>query len=1004
MNVQGHRRTSASLRTVRSLLIISFLFFYSAFNAFCASDTWISVSGLPQGIVRAIRQGPDGYLWVATMDGLARYDGVRITVFNRGNTPGFSANRLESLYVSPNGDLWMSTESGRVIRRSGGQFRTLTAEDGIPLPRVHGLVGDGAGNVRILIDGALYEREVSGTRFVKLQASPNNMIFRPLLWNPLGFWAQDGDRIIISRFEQSRTLTLPAALEKSAIWGVALAADGTYWLELAAGRRFHVSQEGTLVDAGDANHPVETNYKLADGSVWDLTVTGHLIRTMMVGSGASAKAIPITQIYRDRERTTWLGTNGYGLFHLHHQFIQTISTPQGLAGPNAYPILQTKDRAVWIGAWPEGLSRYADGKITNFGVKDGLLNPLVTALAEDSSGTFWVGTHGGLMTRQGSRFVPAKVTLPPDGTVQAILQSSDGAILFGTTHGLVSWRNGASRILTTVDGLQTNDVRVILQGHDGDLWIGGYGGLTRVHEGKFTRWSDADGLPSENVRSLYEDSDGTLWVGTYDDGLGRFESGRWKAIRAGDGLGTDGVFQILDDGHGNFWLSSNRGLHRVRKSNLDDFAHGKAASVSSVSYGVADGMATAECNGGLSPAGIRARDGALWFPTQNGAVTFDPTAAPALPDPPRVLIESAVVNGQSVAVGSEVRVPSGRSNIELQYTAPNFINAAQIRFRYRVEGLDLDWTDAGTRRTAYITHLPPGKYVFQVVAGNSDGRWSDAVGSLPILVSAPFYRTWWFLASVFFCAFAAVILIATYRVRQAEQARAAQRKFSIQLISSQESDRKRIAAELHDSLGQRLVIMKNLALFFLRGVQKAEHQPENLENIEQISEQASLAIEETRAISYNLRPFHLDRLGLRKAVEALVRISSQSAGLEYEVQVDDIDHDFADDMQMNFYRIVQEAINNAVKHAHGSRIVVRVERKDNQVITTIRDNGEGLDVQKDASISQSGFGLTGMKERANLLNGALTVQTDPMGGTMVKFTVAIRKGSCDAKDPNRSRG
>jgi signal transduction histidine kinase/ligand-binding sensor domain-containing protein len=999
MDVQGHLRNYVHLRPVRSLLFISISLLCAAHIALCVSDTsdtWVSVSGLPQGIVRAIRQGPDGYLWIATMDGLARFDGVRMTVFNRGNTPGFAANRLESLYVSPNGHLWMSTESGRVILRSDGKFRTLTQDDGIPLSHVHGLAGDGAGNVRILIDGALYERKVSATRFERMQSVPGNLYFRPLMWNPLGFWAQDGNRVIISRFEAVKALTLPTALGVSEIWGMALAADGTYWLELSNGRRLHIGEDGKFTDAGDAKRPLEINYKLGDGSGWPLYVTSHLIRTMLVDGSSSAQPIAIIQLYRDHEGTAWLGTNGYGLFHQHHQFIRTISRAQGLAGPGVYPILQTRDGAVWIGAWPGGLSRYAGGVITNYSVKDGLLNPLVTALAEDSNRTLWVGTHGGLIVRQGNKFVPSKVTLPVDGTVQAILQSRDGTIWFGTTQGLVSWKNGASRILTTSDGLQTNDVRVLLEDRNGDLWIGGYGGLTRMHNGAFTRWTDANGLPSENIRALYQDSDGTLWVGTYDNGLGRFQDGRWKAIRSMDGLGTDGVFQILDDGHGNFWLSSNHGIYRVRKSNLDDFAHGRAASVSAVSYGVADGMATAECNGGLSPAGVRANDGTLWFPTQNGVSTFDPAAAPALPEPPHVIIESATVNGQSVDLASEIKVPSGRSNIEVHYTAPNYINAAQIRFRYRIQGLDSDWSDAGTRRTAYITHLPPGDYVFQVMAGNSDGRWSDAVESLPIQVSAPFYLTWWFLASTCFCVFAAVVLAAAYRVRQAERARAAQRAFSMQLISSQESERKRIAAELHDSLGQRLVVMKNLALFFLRGVQKSEQKPEQLENIEEISTQASIAIEETRTISYNLRPFHLDRLGLRKAVEALVRTSSQAAGLEYEMQIDDIDHDFADDLQMNFYRIVQEALNNVAKHANASRVTVRVERAGHQVTMTVHDNGEGLDPHKAVSTLRGGFGLTGMRERANLLKGTITVQNDQHGGTTVRLTAPIQKGGDDA--------
>jgi len=966
------------------------------------NDRWVAVSGLPQGIIRAIRQGPDGYLWIATMDGLARYDGVRMQVFNRGNTPGFVANRLESLYVAPNTDLWMNTESGRVIHGSAGRFRTLTADDGIAQPHVHGLTGDGSGDVRILIDGVIYERKAGGTRFEKLASAPPGLFFRPLIWNPIGFWAQDGDRVIVSRFEQTDTVHLPASVGKSLLWNLALAADGTYWLELENGKRYHADSSGALTPAGDATHPTSEKYKLADGSEWDLNIESRLTRTMRVAD--LPEPISILQIYRDHEGTAWLGTNGYGLFHLHHPFIHTVSSAQGLAGPTIYPILQDQAGAIWIGAWPGGLSRYVHGTVTNYDVRDGLPNPLVTAIAEDAGGTLWVGTHGGLVVHKGNKFVPANVLLPPKGTVQVITQTRDGTMWFGTTQGLASWKDGVSRILTTNDGLQTNDVRALLEDRAGNLWIGGYGGLTRRSGDKFARWTDANGLPSENIRALYEDPDGALWVGTYDNGLGWFRDGVWKSIRSLDGLANDGVFQILNDTHGNLWMSSNRGIYRVKKTNLDDFVHGRTAAVSSVTYGVADGMASAECDGGLSPAGMRAHDGTLWFPTQNGVAIFDPVAAPALPPPPPVLIDSVTVNGQIVDPASGIKVPSGRSNVEISYTAPNFVNAAQIQFRYRVAGLDTEWTDAGRRRTAYITHLPPGNYVFQVKAGDSDGRWNDAIQSFPIQVSAPFYLTWWFLGSLVFLAFGAIQFTASYRVRRAERDRAAQRAFSMQLISSQEGERKRIAAELHDSIGQRLVVMKNLALFFLRGVEKSGHKPEQLENIEEISTQAGMAIDETRAISYNLRPFHLDRLGLTKAVEALVRTTAKAAGMDYDAEIDDIDHDFDDEMQMNFYRIVQEALNNVVKHAQASRVSVQVKRAGQQVVMTVHDNGMGLASRKSPAGAQSGFGLTGMTERASLLQGTLTVLGDPQGGTTVRLTAPIEKDGKDVEDTDRPRG
>src|SRR5262249_6278894 len=287
-------------------------------------------------------------------------------------------------------------------------------------------------------------------------------------------------------------------------------------------------------------------------------------------------------------------------------------------------------------------------------------------------------------------------------------------------------------------------VKVILEDRQGAMWFGTYGGLSRLKDGEFSSYKKSDGLASDHVRSLYEDDAGAIWVGTYDGGLSRIKDGRITTCTTNDGLFNNGVFQILDDQRGNLWMSSNLGIYRVSKQELNDFADGKTRKVTCISYGKRDGMLTVECNGGTSPAGIRTRDGRLWFPTQIGVAVINPADVTYNSLPPPVLIEGVVVDGAPLGIAGQVRMLPGQEALEVDYTGLSFIDPEHVSFKYRMEGLDKDWVEAGTRRAAFYSHLPPGHYRFSVVAANASGVWNLEGASLAVTVEPPFWRTWWF--------------------------------------------------------------------------------------------------------------------------------------------------------------------------------------------------------------------------------------------------------------------
>jgi signal transduction histidine kinase len=575
----------------------------------------------------------------------------------------------------------------------------------------------------------------------------------------------------------------------------------------------------------------------------------------------------------------------------------------------------------------------------------------------------------------------------PEGAlpvIQVIHPMQDGAMMLGTPRGVYLLAGSHSHWMTTHDGLACDDVRVIVEDRSGDTWLGGYGGLTRIHNAVMTRWTEAEGLPSNNIRAIDQDSAGDIWVGTYDGGIGWLHNGKWVVFNQSSGLYDNGAFQILEDGQERFWISSNRGIYRVNRKQLIAVAEGREKRLDSVAYGRADGMLTMECNGGVWPAGAKDARGFLWFPTEKGVAIVDPTSVSVDSLPPKVLIESASVEHKLQTAINQVVMRPGQTNLEVQYTALNYSRPEQISFRYKLDGVDEDWQEVGHRRTAYYTHLPPGDYVFRVAARNSDGVESRVDSTLGVTVVPPFYRRWWFFALVVLTLLAILWLLWNRRTQQLAREHASQQAFSRELIASQENERRRIAAELHDSLGQRMIIINNLALFLLKTKGKPVTEEDKQETIEEISAEATQAIEETRAISYALRPFQLDRLGLTKAIQAMLTKVQRASEIELKADIEDIDDAFPEDLRINVYRIVQEGVNNIVKHSHATQGSVTARRTSSAVVLQISDNGGGLPSEpRNPKPGGGGFGLTGIRERAMLMKGTLQIKSENGSGTLL---------------------
>lgn len=971
-----------------SAALVSSLCLCSTLKAQYRFDSWNTESGLPQNSVNSILQTRDGYLWLATFGGLVRFDGLRFQVFNTGNTNGLRSGRFRGLFEDRAGNLWITTEGQGLTRYRDGVFTTYTTENGLSSNHVWRTYEDSAGNLKAETTAGLTQW-VNGTfkPATRLPDEPPIWHFQPSRFG--GSWYDEDGRM--RKFENGRVTSdlNPGYF----VNGFYEDRAGRLWMSTRE-ERLLMYQDGKLkIFSEQESIPRFPHLKFLEdrnGSLWMGTGDVGLIelkdgkfRRYTTADGLAGNGIG--QIYQDREGTLWVGSSS-GLSRITERVITAYSTKDGLAADNVYPILENRQGQILIGSW-DGLTLYQNGVFTDVSRAYGVADIKVTSLLEDRTGGLWIGTWSwGIKYVKDGKVSVVDPGLKMDLAVRAMIEDRAGSIWFGSYDYLLRYKDGQFTTYLTKDHVRGNDIFALHEDRQGVLWIGSNEGISKYKDGVFTNYTERD-APASIVRAIFEDAEGTLWIGTYDSGLYRYKEGRFTRYTTNEGLFDNGVFSIVEDSAGSFWISCNLGIYRVRRAELNDLAEGRTKKITSVPYGRRDGMLNSECNGGGQPSGIRARDGRIWFPTQQGVAVIDPSRVPVNTQPPAVMVESVVVDTKPVSISSGLRLAPGQVNVEINYTGLSFISSELVKFKYQLVGLDDVWVDAGTRRTAYYAHLPPGTYSFRVLAANRDGIWNEQGATLQIVVVPPFWRTRWFIAAAITFVGLVALLLYRRRIAQLKRAHRAQERFSQRLIDSQEAERKRIAAELHDSLGQSLLLIKNRALLS----QKVLDDPAKArQQIAQIEGAATQSIKEVRQIAYDLRPYQLDQIGLTQALEELVERVSGSGPVKLTAEVANVDDLYSADAAINLYRVLQEALNNIVKHSGASEASVTLKRNERTVEMEIRDNGKGFPVESTDGKrnNRRGFGLTGLEERARMLGGKLSISSKPGEGTTVRLVMA----------------
>jgi signal transduction histidine kinase/ligand-binding sensor domain-containing protein len=1000
-------------------LVCCALCFQTASSVEYRIDGWTTENGLPQNSVNSLAQTRDGYLWLATNDGLARFDGVRFVVFNKSNTEAIANNRIGELYEDGNGRLWVGVEDGSLLFYENGKFTVAVEPNDARFNPRGFLTDDGAGGIFFWVerepgkylhytsdaDGKLHEREFpdlppgAGVRYrdrdggVWFVGATNFHRLKNGEWQTFNFSGSNNTKAVYQ--DRAGNFWLTADFAEKHIYRIRK--NRLEKIETPVNRVWHFSED-------TAGNLWLTAYergvlRLAAGRVNAdaLTAADFELYTAAADGILSDKAAMITP---DREGGIWVATEK-GLNRLSPQTVRVFSKKDGLREDNIYPILEDRTGAIWLGAWQQSLIRYEAGVFKTFPHTNEAA--YYSSLFEDRSGTIWLGTIAEVFRLENDNLVKytSRAGFASGATFHVIAQDRDGAMWFGTSKGLSRVReDGGAEVFTVADGLPDNFVTAFLQSKDGKIWVGTRGGVAvlecgmRNAECGIVKYVERDGLASNYTRSLYEDADGAIWIGSYDGGLTRYKDGRLTRYTTGDGLHSSGAFCILEDANGWFWMNSNQGIYRVRRQELNDFADGKTKFLTSIAYTKQDGLLNIEGNGGRQPAGIKTRNGKLWFPTAQGAAVIDPETVTTNPLPPPVLIEEVSIDRQRIGgekYQSAVRNPQSaiemepnQNNIEIQYTGLSFINSGQVKFRYKLEGLDEDWVEAANRRTAYYSYLPAGEYTFKVIAANRDGVWNMTGAQMRVVVHPAFYQTWWFIA---LCALAIALivrLIYSYRFAQLKKINEARTAFTQQLIENQEAERKRIAVELHDSIGQSLIVIRNRALMSLNQPEKPQRV---LEQMQEISESAADSIKEVREIAHNLHPYQLEHLGLTTALETMIEAVEAATEIEFALRIDDVDDTLSKDAEINLYRVVQECLNNIVKHSNATAAKISLIRNNGFLNLSVEDDGKGFDVG--AAKDKRGLGLTGIGERAKMLNAEYEINSLEGKGTTINLLVNL---------------
>jgi ligand-binding sensor domain-containing protein/signal transduction histidine kinase len=940
---------------------------------------WQTQDGLPEQTVQSFAQTTDRYLWIGTTGGLMRFDGAHFTVFGHENTPELKENSVFALMASRDGSLWIGTEGGGLVRYQSGKFRAFGLREGLSDPFVRALHEDRNGTIWVGTDNGLLR--LAGERFVRVD---NTDGVPPIAVHAIaedhtgGLWV-GGSRLLRFSGSAVREFHMGGGTSENRVKSIVETQDHSIWVGTVSGLNRLRADADKFERVEGINGTVRVLRQTSDGSLW-IGMIGQGIR-LSAGNKFTEMTAPdslpsntVLNIFEDDEQNLWIGTQA-GVLRLTKTPVRIVPLPHsedsdfgtvyldrdatlwvvstdvfrlhnGIADPYVFPglahipvrnVYRDRGGTMWVGTDGDGVARLDGNRITRFTVKDGLVNNFVRALLESRDGSMWIATDEGV-----SHLTP---------------------------HGFTNYQMR--------DGLSYFSSRALLEDERGDIWIGTDRGLNHLHAGSFVHDAVTDALSQEKVWAIHEDPDGGLWFGTRNDGLYRWKQKMLNHYTTAQGLASNSIYQILEDAQGGFWISGPNGISLLNRHELDLAADNPSRRLSLTLYGVADEVETTQIYGGRQPSGCLGTQGDVWFPSNKGPIHILKDFAPPT-SPPPVVINDVTVDGRSVPINGALTMAPGNSRLEISY-APILLHSQDgMRFRYRLDPFDKNWTDATFRRVASYTNLPAGKYTFHVAAFEVNDPQAVSEASLSVMQRPHFYRTAWFVACCVLLAGATIVGVYRFRLWQIRM------RFEAVL-----DERSRLAREMHDTVIQGCASVSAL-LEAVASLGGSDGNRLTQDLVEHARTQVRSTIDEARQAVWNLRQQKpsenmfgpsLQRMAEQIGKESGVSIACELTGKPFVL------NQFATHELMMMAR---EAVYNAVLHGKPSRIEIKVCFAKKDLTLEVRDNGSGFDPAVVQPNAERHYGLVGMKERVQSVGGRFKLISSAGKGTDVYIQIPKR--------------
>lgn len=959
---------------------------------------WQIEDGLPHNIVQAITQSHDGYLWIGTREGLACFDGAHfqtVALTHSNLNPSVTA-----LMESKDGTIWIGTDVSGLFRLRDGQVERCENPAGELNFNVQDIQEGGDGGIWITSSRKIFRwgngKMVQAAEF---RSEQQNLCVDS---NGAVWTVGNGMLRCLAGGETnhlSQTPRLPEYARR-----LYRDTDGSFWMGVGNG----VTQlkDGKIKTYRKADGPpgfVSVIFRNSAGTMWVGTYSGisRFIDGKFVDQGDSdAPAYRVYAIYEDREHNLWVGSEE-GLTRLTPKVFKTITKKNGLTLNTVATVCASPDGRVWISAWGGGLNCWANGEISALTKSNGLSSDFIMAMCVGRDGSLWAGgDYGSALNhiQDGKISIYGEAqgfTARSTTATTALYEDAQGVLWIGSRELLQRWDGTNFSSSTTKDGLSHQKINAICGGADETVWIGTEGGLTRYHAGRFENLSKTDPRLDAPILSLYEDADNILWIGTRGHGLLHLKNGAFNGFTSDEGLFSDAIYSILEDNYRNLWLNSSRGIFRLKKTEIEAVIHGQRSTVSSISYGKADGiLSSGQYREVTQPSACKDTAGRLWFRTTQGVAVVNPDQIKSNELPPPVVIQEILADRQPVGASSfglhttgQITVKPGRGELEIHYAALSFRAPEKNQFRYKLEGVDLDWVEAGTRRVAFYNNLRPGRYKFQVQACNNDGLWNET-GAWVLLTFKPhFWETRWFLAMIILGAMGVVGGSARYITRRRLERRLA-------LLEQQhavEKERARIARDMHDELGAKLTRISFQGAMARRCL---ENPPDTDQHIAKMSETARELVLSLDQIVWAVDPEN-------DSLESLANYICRYAG-EF-VENSPIDCKFSiprklpsrhlsTEVRHNIFLAVKEALNNVLKHSGAKHVLLTISAGADRFEVAIADDGHGMSGEPDVPAGGArrvGHGMVNMRERLASINGMFELKSKPGQGLEVRFIVPL---------------